>query len=206
MNYLRQSSGISIILGPFLLYSSDVDALDSVLISAGTTPALLRQNSGTTVCLAERVWEVISGSSGYYRLDLSNTDTGVTGPLTIAISGASAVASSFKPVTKDYEVISPHYYDFIHGDTGYINTSAVSIGGVLVGDGGVTVAAFAGSLVGDTGVTVATITSAATLATGVTTNWLSNTRVSDSGVTVDAVTSGCTIDVGRWGIWGGDPR
>ena len=119
MNFLRQSTGVSITLGPFIspanLSGTTGTYLDNVVL-AGTSCGLIKANSGTSVSIGGRTFEACTGCSGYYRLDLSTADTGVTGPLKVFISGSSEGSNSFAEVTYDGEVVGTPYYDWVHAD------------------------------------------------------------------------------------------
>ena len=140
MNYLRQNSAVSVILGPFVSYLSGATNLDSVLLTGGTTPAFLHANTGTTQGLANNAWELISGSSGNYRLGLSAINTTTTGAARVSIAGASLASNSFLEVFKDFQIVTQNFYDGIFGDD-TLNVSATTFGATNVSDSGITIAA-----------------------------------------------------------------
>lgn len=152
MNPLRQNTGVSVILGPFVSYLSGATNLDNISLLAGVTAALLRANSSTTIGLANNSFQLISGSSGNYRLGLTTDNTNVTGALRISISGASLSSNSFLEVWKDFQVVTQNFYDGIFG-IAPLQVSATTFANTPISDSGVTVSAQAGSFA-SSGVTI----------------------------------------------------
>jgi hypothetical protein len=106
--FLKQSTAIDILLGPF------VDDTDGVSPEAGLTIAaadVLLSKAGQTLALKSDVTACAAdGSEGDYNCELDATDTNTVGQLTIRCSPTGAL-----PVRLDYHVVEEAVYDAMYG-------------------------------------------------------------------------------------------
>lgn len=100
--YLKQSTAVTVKLGPFLDESNGYDEETGLTISqadvrlskAGGDFAQKNESSAAT-----------HDEAGYYDVDLDTTDTNTLGPLVVAVAETGA-----RPYRKDYTVISAESY------------------------------------------------------------------------------------------------
>lgn len=104
--FLRQSTAVDILIGPFL-DSSDGNTQETSL-TISYTDVLLSKNGQTraakndeTACAAD--------SNGYYNCELSATDTNTVGQLAVTIHESGALA-----VRLDYQVMEETEYDALY--------------------------------------------------------------------------------------------
>ena len=106
--FLKQSTAVDILLGPFL------DETDGKTAEAGLTISqadvklskngqALAQKADVTACAAD-------GSDGYYNCELDATDTNTVGQLTVVVHESGAL-----PVRLDYHIVEEAVYDAMYG-------------------------------------------------------------------------------------------
>jgi hypothetical protein len=110
MNYLKQSTGVSVVIGPFANYTSGVTPVQGITNTSGISLGLYKSNSAVSASLGGNNWLEIP-TNGYYQLGLTSTDTGVTGQLKVFAQDND----SFVPVWETFQVITGDAYDAYHG-------------------------------------------------------------------------------------------
>lgn len=113
--WLRRNTAISVMFGPFL------SRIDGVTELTGLSPAIrISKNGGA--------WTNFTGTvthqeNGWYKVDLSTTDTQTQGSLVLK----SADSSTFIPVWTEFIVTSQNAYDSLVVGTDFIRVDATAI-------------------------------------------------------------------------------
>lgn len=101
--WLRQSTGVTVVVGPF------VDASDGVTPETGLTisqaDVRLSKNGGAFTQKSQAS-AATHMANGYYSVSLNTTDTGTLGTLVLAINESGAL-----PVWREYMVVSQNTWD-----------------------------------------------------------------------------------------------
>ena len=207
MTDLRQSTGVTVIVGQAVDQTSGTTAITNLTLAGRDAAGLIKSNSATSVSIGGR--NFAHSVDGYYELGLLSTDVNVTGQLDIFISDYSYILG----LREKYEILSQPYYDMKHGDGGGV--TVLQIGTVPVSDtGGVTVVDKTGFSLSGTSTTLddmndlnavefwgnATRTLSGTSGsfddmndTNASEVWANNNRSIVSGVTIDAIKTGVTL-------------
>lgn len=113
MNLLKQSTAVTVRIGPFM------DATDAVTPETGITlgaadQAELLKHSGATVDISGATWAAITGCGGYYDLSLTTSHTDTLGMLTVVVQDTSVClpAPAFRAM-----VVPAAIYDSLVGGT-----------------------------------------------------------------------------------------
>jgi len=132
MRELRQSTDVTVVVGPFLDYWSGVTAETGVTIVGMDNAGIIKHGSGSTVSIGDRPLGALAG--GHYGFRFTSSDTDTSGQLRLFFQDDSI----FAPVWEDFLVLDQHIFDSKYiGVKQQIN--AVQIGGVtLSSTGGVT--------------------------------------------------------------------
>lgn len=107
MNYLKQSTAATIVLGPF------IDDTDGKTAETGLTIAqadVRLSKAGGAFAQKGDASSATHMEFGYYSVPLSTADTGTLGPLKVCVSEAGAL-----PVFADYTVLAANVYDSLIG-------------------------------------------------------------------------------------------
>ena len=107
MTELRQSTAVTIKLGPFV-DSSDGDTLEEGL--AGSMTVKLSKNGGD-IAARHSTDAGTYDESGFYNVPLDATDTGTLGRLLVLVVNAG----THLPVWREFEVVAQNYYDSKYG-------------------------------------------------------------------------------------------
>lgn len=113
MILLKQSTAVTVRVGPFM------DATDAVTPETGITlgaadQAELLKHSGATVDISGATWAAITGCGGYYDLSLTTSHTDTLGMLTVVVQDTSVClpAPAFRAM-----VVPAAIYDSLIGGT-----------------------------------------------------------------------------------------
>jgi hypothetical protein len=121
MKLLKQSTAVTIKLGPFL------DSTDGVTAKTALTLAqadiLLSKNFGA-IAQKNDSTSATHDSGGWYGVPLNTTDTATVGALQIYVNKSSAL-----PVWDHYTVVPSHVYNGLVAGTGNMNVNIDSLGG-----------------------------------------------------------------------------
>jgi hypothetical protein len=137
---VRQSTAITVVLGPF------VDSADGVTAETGLTisqaDVRLSKNAGA-FAQANDANAAAHMENGYYSKALSTTDTNTVGSLVIAVSESGAL-----PVWCEYQVIEEAVYDimFAGSATGAVPVASIATGAITaaaIANGAIDAATFA---------------------------------------------------------------
>lgn len=103
MNWLRQSTAVDVMLGPFL------DSVDGNTIESGLTitqPDIRLSKNGGAFAQKSAAQTLTHGENGWYAANLSTTDTGTLGSLVVAVHESGAL-----PVWREFMVVPANVYD-----------------------------------------------------------------------------------------------
>jgi hypothetical protein len=107
MNILKQSTAVTIKLGPYLDSTDAVTAKTALTIAQANV--LLSKNFGAFAQKSDAT-SATHDSSGWYGVPLNTTDTGTVGPLQIHTNISTAL-----PVFRQYLVVPANVYDSLTG-------------------------------------------------------------------------------------------
>lgn len=179
---LRQSTAVSIPLGPFVDEEDGVTPLTSLTISQADVR--LAKNDGN--------WAQKSASgnasheeNGWYEISLSATDTNTLGTLIVAVNESGAL-----PVWREFQVVPAPVYDALvaGSDVLQVNTTqwggtAVAAANVLI-DGAITAAKIANGAITADKIANAALTAAKFASGAFDAVWSVTTRVLTSGANI----------------------
>jgi hypothetical protein len=111
MKILKQSTAVTVLLGPFVDETDGKTAETGLTISS--SDVLLWKQGGTSLNAKNDATAATHRSIGYYTVPLDATDTGTPGQLTIAVHESGAL-----PVRHDFMVVPDHVYDGLASTTG----------------------------------------------------------------------------------------
>ena len=120
MTELRQSTAVTIKLGPFV-DSSDGDTLEEGL--AGSMTVKLSKNGGD-IAARHSTDAITYDESGFYNVPLDATDTNTLGRLLVLVVSPG----THLPVWREFEVVAQNYYDSKYGSD-KLQVDAVEISG-----------------------------------------------------------------------------
>jgi hypothetical protein len=119
MKILKQSTAVTIKLGPFLDATDGVTAETALTISR--SDVLLSKNYGAFTQKTETT-TATHDAAGWYGVPLDTTDTATVGPLQIHVNESGAL-----PVFEHYTVLPANVYDSLMGtDLLQVDTQAVN--------------------------------------------------------------------------------
>lgn len=114
MSLLRQSTAVTIQLGPFL------DPSDGVTEETGLTPAVELSKAGATFAARGSSDSIAHDAEGWYRVPLSATDTGTLGRLALKCHDSA----SHLPVWAEFTVVPAAVYDALVAGTDPLQVAA----------------------------------------------------------------------------------
>lgn len=120
MNFLKNGSPTTIILGPFVSPSDGVTPVTDMTLSGADSADLFKHSSGTAVDISGRTFSHIAGSSGWYTLDLLAMDVNTHGRLTVTVSDTDKAL----PVWFRGFVAAASYFDTLLGGGGIAQLGA----------------------------------------------------------------------------------
>ena len=121
MKLLKQSTAVTIKLGPFLDATDGVTAETALTISQ--SDVLLSKNFGA-FAQKNDTSSATHDSGGWYGVPLNTTDTGTLGPLQIHVNESGAL-----PVWDQYMVVAANVYDSIVAGSDYLQVDSYQIAG-----------------------------------------------------------------------------
>ena len=121
MKLLKQSTAVTIKLGPFLDATDGVTAETALTISQ--SDVLLSKNFGA-FAQKNDTSSATHDSGGWYGVPLNTTDTGTLGPLQIHVNESGAL-----PVWDQYMVVAANVYDSIVSGSDYLQVDSYQIAG-----------------------------------------------------------------------------
>lgn len=122
MKLLKQSTAVTIKLGPFLDSTDAVTAETALTISQ--SDVLLSKNYGAFAQKNDSS-AATHDAAGWYGVPLNTTDTATLGPLQIHVNESGAL-----PVWDFYTVVPANVYNSIVAGSGYLNVNVETVGGV----------------------------------------------------------------------------
>lgn len=124
MQELRQSTAVTVRIGPAMDAADGVTPETTLALGAADQAELLKHNGVATVDLSARTFVAVTGVDGWYDLSLTAGDLDTLGMLDVAIQDTDLCG----PIFKQFQVVSAEYYDSKYGTSG-MPADLVSIGG-----------------------------------------------------------------------------
>lgn len=124
MQELRQSTAITVRIGPAMDASDGVTPETTLALGAADQAELLKNNGAATVDISGRTFAAVAGSDGWYDLSLTAADVDTLGSVDIVIQDTDLCA----PVFKSFSVVSAAYYDSKYGSAG-MPANLMAVGG-----------------------------------------------------------------------------
>ena len=121
MNLLKQSTAVTLLIGPFV-DSTDGNTAETAL-TISQADVRLSKNGGNMAQKGEAT-SCTHDEIGYYTCPLNTTDTGTLGILKLMVHESGSL-----PVWHEYLVVPANVYDSLVGGTDYLQTDAVQIEG-----------------------------------------------------------------------------
>lgn len=106
--FLKQSTAVDVMLGPFL------DSVDGNTIESGltiTAPDIRLSKNGGAFAQKSAAQTLTHGENGWYPVNLSTNDTGTVGILIVAVHESGAL-----PVWREFFVLTANVYDSLLGN------------------------------------------------------------------------------------------
>lgn len=122
MKFMRQSTAITVKVGPFLSTTDAATASTGLTIAQADVTLFLNNGAGAQKHSAT---SATHDTGGVYGVPLDTTDTGTLGPLKLLINKSSAL-----PVWDEWMVVPSNVYDSLVAGTGSLNVNVFQIGGV----------------------------------------------------------------------------
>jgi hypothetical protein len=122
MHYLKQSTAITIQLGPF------VDKIDGVTAETGLTISqadVRLSKNGAAFAQANDANAATHDENGWYRKQLSATDTGTLGRLIVAVAEEGAL-----PVWREFLVLPANVFDSLVAGSDYLQVDVSGAGAI----------------------------------------------------------------------------
>lgn len=142
MSFLRSSTGITIIAGPFVDKADGFTPLTTLTVSA-ITCGLYKGASRTSITLAASgtAHDCVHVVDGYYSVELTSTDTNTPGPLRVTFSDAA----NFLPVWENFTVLDSNIYDSLVDNSAALQVAVAANGlaAASIATGAITAAKFA---------------------------------------------------------------
>lgn len=128
MHYLKQSTAVNIVAGPFVDSVDGVTAKTALTIAQATVR--LSKNAGTFAQKNDAT-SATHMENGYYSVPINATDTNTLGRLMIAVSASGAL-----PVWREYTILPANVYESVINGTEYLEVTGLRAtftvsGGVL---------------------------------------------------------------------------
>jgi len=105
--YLKQSTAVDVLLGPFLDETNGKDAEAGLTLSQGD---IKLSKNGQALAQKNDATAAAADANGYYNCELDSTDTNTVGQLTIIVHESGAL-----PVRLDYHIVEEDVYDAMYG-------------------------------------------------------------------------------------------
>ncbi|MGD8237837.1 MAG: hypothetical protein PVH68_04755 [Armatimonadota bacterium] len=111
MQFLKQSTGVDVRIGPFVDVSDGYTPETGVTLSGADEAELLKHNGAATVDISSNTWAAVTGCDGWYDLTLTTGNTDTLGLLEIVVQDDSVCL----PVHARFMVVAANFYDSICG-------------------------------------------------------------------------------------------
>lgn len=122
MKLMRQSTAVTVKVGPFLATSDGASASTGLTIAQADVILFLNNGAGAQKHSAT---SATHDTQGIYGVPLDTTDTGTLGPLKMVINKSSAF-----PVWDEWTVVPSNVYDSFVAGSGTLNANVFQVGGV----------------------------------------------------------------------------
>src|SRR5690348_8347548 len=122
MKLLRQSTSVTVKVGPFLSTTDGATASTALTIAQADVILFLNNGAGAQKHSAT---SATHDTQGVYGVPLDTTDTGTLGPLKLLVNKSSAF-----PVWDEWTVVAANIYDSLVAATGTLNANIFAIAGV----------------------------------------------------------------------------
>lgn len=122
MKLMRQSTAVTVKVGPFLATSDGASASTGLTIAQADVILFLNNGAGAQKHSAT---SATHDTQGVYGVPLDTTDTGTLGPLKMVINKSSAF-----PVWDEWTVVPSNVYDSFVAGSGTLNANVFQVGGV----------------------------------------------------------------------------
>jgi hypothetical protein len=120
MHYLKQSTAVTVVAGPFVDDTDGKTAETGLTISQGD--CLLWKEGGTTLAAKNESTSATHRSNGLYTVPLDATDTNTLGVLHLSINESGAL-----PVRHDFTVLAAQQYNSLIAASDKLQVDAVEI-------------------------------------------------------------------------------
>ena len=122
MNFLKQSTAVDVLIGPF------VDITDGATAETGETPSVKLSKNGQTLAAKNDATTPVHDADGYYNCELDATDTNTVGTLVLTV----AATATALPARHDFYVLEEAIYDALFGASaaGFNASGAVTLAAV----------------------------------------------------------------------------
>lgn len=111
MRYLKQSTAVTVVLGPFVDATDAVTPETTLSLSTADHAELFKHNSGTVVDISGVSITAITGADGMYSIPLTTSHTDTLGNLSIYIADTSLC----RPHREDFMVVPANVFDSLFG-------------------------------------------------------------------------------------------
>jgi hypothetical protein len=119
MPWLKQSTTVTVDLGPYL------DRNDGLTALTGITPVVRLSKGNAAFVARNSATAVTHDEDGWYRVELNGTDTGTLGPLVTK----SHLSATYLPVWREFLVVPAHVYDGFISGTGFTKVDLAAVDG-----------------------------------------------------------------------------
>lgn len=109
--WLRQSTQINVLVGPFVDFADGVSPESGITLGAVDEALLVKHGATTAVDISARTWQLLTGGRGWYIITLTTGDTDTKGMLTILFHDDNVAL----PAWRNFFVADPIFYDSIVG-------------------------------------------------------------------------------------------
>jgi hypothetical protein len=117
MHWLRQSTTVTVKIGPFL------DKGDGVTEETGLSPTVKLAKNGGTIADRNSATAITHDALGWYAVELNTTDTGTLGRLTVLVHAAA----THLPVWEHFMILPAAVYDSLVLGTDLLPVDAVDL-------------------------------------------------------------------------------
>lgn len=132
--FLKQSTAVDVMLGPFLDETTGKDIEGGLTI---TQPDIRLSKNGGTFAQKSAAQTLTHGENGWYPANLSTTDTNTLGTLLVAVHESGAL-----PVWREFLVVPTNVYDSFFS-TDFLQVDAVSFANNVITDASIALSAVA---------------------------------------------------------------
>lgn len=105
MQYLKQSTDVDVLIGPFL------DITDARTAETGESPSVKLSKNGQALAAKNDVTTPVHDADGFYNCELDATDTNTLGTLVLSV----AASANALPVRHEFMVVDADFYNALDG-------------------------------------------------------------------------------------------